>query len=73
MIFTATVQGASDLRVSWRVNDINGGYSTVGTIASNGVYTAPASVPNPPAVTIRAVSIADATKSGAATVTIVRK
>ena len=71
--FTAAVQGTSDTRVTWQVNGINGGNATVGTIASSGVYTAPANVPSPATVTIRAVSVADPTKSATATATIVRK
>jgi hypothetical protein len=39
--FAATVTNTTDTTVSWRVNDISGGNSTVGTISSTGVYTAP--------------------------------
>ena len=69
--FTATVQNAANTAVTWHVNDIPGGNSTVGTINSNGRYVAPSSVPAMP-VTVKAVSVEDATKSAAATVTIRR-
>jgi IPT/TIG domain len=70
--FTATVQNASDPSVTWKVNGVTGGNSTVGTISTGGLYTAPASVPGGGTVTVSAVSVADATKSGTATVTITR-
>ncbi|HEY0686539.1 MAG TPA: S8 family serine peptidase [Steroidobacter sp.] len=68
--FMATVTNASDTTVTWQVNDVSGGNSTVGTISTAGVYTAPASVPSPATVTITAVSSADATRSASAQVTI---
>ena len=71
--FTATVKGTADNRVTWQVNGISGGNAKHGTIASNGLYTAPGSVPSPATVTIRAVSVADSTKSGTAAVTITRR
>jgi serine protease len=57
--FTATVANATDDSVTWQVNGIAGGDSTVGTITSAGVYTAPAQVASAAAVTITAVSNAD--------------
>ena len=68
--FTATVRNTSNTAVTWQVNDIAGGDATVGTISSAGLYTAPASVPSPADVTVKAVSQADTTKSASATVTI---
>src|SRR4029077_11235345 len=56
--------------VTWQVNGIAGGSMSVGTIATAGVYTAPATVPSPATVTVTAVSVADPTRSGAAQVTI---
>jgi len=47
----------------WYVNDTAGGSASVGTIDSEGVYTAPATVPNPDTVTIKAVSRVDASRS----------
>lgn len=43
--FFATVIGSANSAVSWFVNDISGGSSTVGTITSNGLFTAPATPP----------------------------
>ena len=68
--FTATVTNTTDTTVSWGVNGVAGGNSTVGTISSNGVYTAPADLPSPVTAQITATSHADTTKSGSASVTI---
>lgn len=67
--FTATVTGNANTAVAWRVNNIAGGNSTVGTISGGGLYTAPSAVPAG-AVTVSAVSQADATKSASANVTV---
>ena len=40
--FTATVQGQSNPSLSWAVDGVNGGNSTVGTVSATGLYTAPA-------------------------------
>ena len=69
--FTATVTGTSNTAVTWEVNNVTAGNSTVGTISSSGLYTAPANVPNPSTVTVTAVSQADSTKSASAAVAIV--
>jgi len=75
-IFSATVTGAgaSSLAVSWSVNGVAGGNSTVGIIAATGLdsamYTAPAFPPVPPSVSVTATSVADPSKSATATVTI---
>jgi hypothetical protein len=68
--FTATVTNTTNTTVSWQVNGVAGGNSTVGTISSAGAYTAPSAVPSPATVTVTAVSAADPTKSGAALATI---
>lgn len=41
--FAASVTGSSNTAVTWAVNGIAGGNSTVGTIDSTGLYTAPTS------------------------------
>jgi hypothetical protein len=64
LTFTATVAGTNNQAVTWSVT---GG----GTISNIGVYTAPATVPNPAKVTVTATSQADTTKSGSFTVTVV--
>src|SRR6202521_1536279 len=68
--FNAVVQNTSSSAVNWQVNQVAGGNATVGTISSNGYYTAPNSVPNPATVTVTAVLRLDSTKTGSASVTI---
>jgi len=68
--FTATVSFASNTSVTWQVNNFAGGNATVGTISTSGLYTAPAAVPNPAVVTVKAISQADTTKSSTASVTV---
>lgn len=68
--FTATVGGTTNPLVTWQVNGVTGGNASAGTVDINGLYTAPATVPSPAAVTVAAVSQADVMKSGSATVTI---
>jgi hypothetical protein len=68
--FTATVTNTTNLSVTWNVNGIAGGNSTVGTISTGGLYTAPQILPQPAGVTIQAISQADGTTSGSAQVTI---
>jgi len=43
--FFATVTGATDTSVTWQVNGVTGGSATCGTIATNGLYTAPSAIP----------------------------
>ena len=57
--FTANVSGASNTALTWQVNGQNGGNPTVGTISSSGLYTTPATVPNPAMVTVTAISQAN--------------
>jgi parallel beta-helix repeat protein len=67
---TATVTGTSNTAVTWSVNGVSGGNSTVGTISSTGLYTAPQDLPNPASVTIQATSQANSSASGNAPLTI---
>lgn len=69
--FTATVLHTNDTAVAWQVNGVAGGNATVGTISAAGLFTAPATVPDPALETIKAVSHADPTKSDSTFVTIV--
>ena len=71
--FTATVQNTVNTAVTWRVNGVTGGNSTVGTISTSGLYKAPGAVPSPATVTVTAVSVVDSTKSASAAVTISRR
>jgi serine protease len=68
--FTAAVANAPNTAVTWSVNGIAGGNATLGTISPAGVYTAPAAVPSPSAVTISAASTADPNKLASASTTV---
>lgn len=72
--FLSMVENATDQTVTWEVNGIVGGNSDLGTISNAssdpGLYTAPATVPNPATVTISAVSNQDHKTKGTATATI---
>jgi uncharacterized protein (DUF1800 family) len=68
--FGATVTGSTNTAVAWSVNGIAGGNATVGTISAGGLYTAPAAVPSPTTVTVRATSAASTAASAQASVTI---
>ncbi|HWX92089.1 MAG TPA: hypothetical protein VNY29_05605 [Terriglobales bacterium] len=68
--FRELVNGSTNQQVTWQVSGVTGGNSTVGTIDTSGLYTAPATVPSPNPVTVSAVSQADGTKSDSAMVTI---
>ena len=67
--FTATITGATDTAVTWAVNGVAGGNSTVGTISAAGLYTAPQVPPTPNTVTITATSVAYTSISASITVT----
>jgi len=67
--FTAKVTGnVSDLSVTWSVDTIAGGNSTVGNISASGVYTPPP--PPGGSHTVTATSVALATASGSANVAV---
>ncbi|MGH9814593.1 MAG: beta strand repeat-containing protein [Candidatus Acidiferrales bacterium] len=68
--FTATASGGVPTTVNWSVNDVAGGNTTVGMIDASGLYTAPAAVPTPAVVTIKAQAAADPTKTVTATASI---
>jgi hypothetical protein len=68
-----TRQFTANVPVTWKVNGITGGNSTVGRINTNGLYTAPNQVPSPSTVSIRATSTADSTKSATASVNVSRR
>ncbi len=68
--FTATVSGTANTAVTWSVNSVVGGDATVGTISAAGLYTAPATVPTPASVSVRATSVADPAVSAVAAVTL---
>ena len=68
--FTVTNSGSTTSAINWFVNDIQGGNATVGTISATGLYTAPATVPAPPTVTIKAQAVVDVAKTVSAPVTV---
>jgi len=67
---TANVANASG-GVTWSVNGVPGGNTTVGTITPQGAYTAPAAVPAGGSVTITATSVAAPGASAQVTIGIV--
>ncbi|MFZ0923212.1 MAG: hypothetical protein WA020_09115, partial [Candidatus Acidiferrales bacterium] len=66
VFFDATVTNSSNQAVTWAVS----GGAANGTINSSGAYTAPATVPTPPAVTVTATPQADTSVMGQASVTV---
>ncbi len=68
--FSVMVTGTASTAVNWEVAAVPGGNATVGTINPNGIYTAPAQVPNPSTVVVTAVLQADTTKTGTSRVQI---
>lgn len=63
--FTATVINTSNSAVNWTISPAG-----AGTVDSNGLYTAPATINSQQTVTLTATSVADPTKSASATVTL---
>ena len=68
--FTATVSGVANPQIQWTVNSIVGGNSTVGTISTSGLYTAPLAPPAGGVVTITANGQGGLVGSGSTTATI---
>ena len=73
--FTAQLQNDTQNKgVTWSLSGAGCTGAACGTltnVTTTGVtYNAPASVPNPATVTLKATSVADATKSGSSTITI---
>jgi hypothetical protein len=57
--YAATVTGSTNTGVSWSVNGVTGGNTSVGSISTTGRYIAPAQAPGALKVTITAASKAD--------------
>jgi TonB family protein len=66
--FHATIAGAEDLTVNWSVGCEG---STCGTISADGLYTAPAKIPNPATISVTATLKNATMESASSTVTIV--
>jgi hypothetical protein len=62
--FTAAVAGTANTAVVWSLTP------AVGTISAAGLYTAPSTVTSVQSLSVRATSVADASKSAAATITL---
>lgn len=71
--FTATVTGTTNTALTWSVNGIAGGNSTVGQINASGLYTAPSVVPTPASITVTAASAADSKASATSAVVLMPK
>ena len=69
-LFTATVTGSTNTGVSWSLSGISCAGTACGTLTAGGLYTAPAVLPNPAIVYVKATSKADTTKSATATVNL---
>ena len=69
--FSATITGSTNTAVRWSVSGAGCSGATCGTISASGLYTGPAKVPSPAAVTVVATSVASPSQSGSAHVTIV--
>jgi hypothetical protein len=70
LTFTATVSNSTDTSVIWSVNGITGGSTQAGTISADGLYMAPADLPQGGTVQVTAISHADSSKFSTASVTI---
>jgi hypothetical protein len=62
--FTATVSNSTNTAVNWTISP------NMGSISSTGLYTAPANIASQQTITVTATSLADSTKSAAATITL---
>ena len=65
--FTATVTGTNNTGVTWSVDGVAGGNTSVGTINTTGLYAAPATAGGH---TVTATSVVDKTKSASAAVAV---
>jgi hypothetical protein len=70
LAFTATVSNSTDTSVVWSVNGVTGGSPQAGSITADGVYTAPADLPQGGTVQVTATSHADSSKFATVGVTI---
>ncbi len=68
--FTATVSGTTSTGVNWLVNNVQGGNSSVGTISSTGLYTAPTGLSSSTTMSVTAQSAYYSSSSASANVLI---
>lgn len=69
--FSARIDGLIDLAVTWSIAGPGCEGPACGVISADGLYTAPAKIPNPSTITVTATLIATPTESASGTVTIV--
>jgi len=69
--FTATVSSATNTGVTWSVSGTGCSGASCGVVSSSGVYTAPAAVPTPAQVYVKATSVVYSGSYSVAKVTIV--
>ena len=69
--YSATVKGTTNTAVKWSVAGTGCAGSACGSISTSGLYTAPASFPSLPKVTITARSVAAPSRLATATATLV--
>ena len=69
--FFATIVGSQNAGVTWSVSGAGCSGTGCGTITSAGLYTAPASLPDPATVTVKASSQAAPSQSASSTVILV--
>jgi hypothetical protein len=68
--FKATVTGSTNTAVDWSISGAGCSGSACGSITAGGLYTAPATVPSPATVIVKASSQIDVSESASATVTV---
>src|SRR6267143_6152129 len=69
--FAATVSpSGTNQAVTWSLSGTGCTGASCGTIDATGKYTAPATAPNPPTVTVRATSVADSARAAVAAVNV---
>ena len=68
--FQVAVTGTTDTAVTWEIDGVTQGDSSVGTISTSGVYTAPGTMPAAPSITVTAVSAADRSATASAVITL---
>src|SRR5713226_10216739 len=70
--FSAAVSGTTNTAVTWSITGTAGSPPVIGTITSAGNYTAPATLPNPNPLTVRANSVADISVSVSSSFTLLK-
>jgi hypothetical protein len=68
--YTAKVTGTANTAITWSVDGVTGGETSVGLISAQGLYNAPANEPQSSKVTITATSVADSSVSQKLVITL---